>query len=127
MRPYTLTNLRDVEDMAPSLAVDTVQAVRFPQLDAEKTGLSLMAVKPGRRQAVAHRHDEAEEIYVIVAGSGRVKLDDDIVEVQALDAIRVAPDVTRAFEGGSQGLEYVVFGPHHEADGAIQPIEKFWP
>jgi mannose-6-phosphate isomerase-like protein (cupin superfamily) len=126
---YTLKNLRDVADVAPELGVAAAQEIRFAQrdLDAVHTGVSLMAVNPGRRQAIAHRHDEAEEVYVILSGSGRIKLDEDIVEVQPLDAIRIAPAVTRAFEGGPQGIEYVVFGPHHAGDGAIEPIEEFWP
>jgi mannose-6-phosphate isomerase-like protein (cupin superfamily) len=103
--------------------------MRFAQgdLDAVQTGVSLMAVKPGLRQAIAHRHDEAEEVYVILSGSGRIKLDDDIVEVGPMDAIRVAPTVTRALEGGPEGIEYLAVGRHHHGDGAVQPIEEFWP
>src|SRR5215218_2635526 len=102
---YTIKNLRDVRDAAPDAGVDATQEMRFAQgdLNAERTGVSFMAVKPGRRQAIAHRHDEAEEVYVILSGSGRIKLDDDIVDVGPLDAIRIAPTVTRALEGGPAG------------------------
>jgi|SRR5215203_2301305 mannose-6-phosphate isomerase-like protein (cupin superfamily) len=126
---YTIKNLRDVRDAAPDAGVDATQEMRFAQgdLNAERTGVSFMAVKPGRRQAIAHRHDEAEEVYVILSGSGRIKLDDDIVDVGPLDAIRIAPTVTRALEGGPEGIEYLVFGQHHDGDGAIEPIEEFWP
>lgn len=72
--------------------------------------------KPGQR-GKAHRHDRAEEIYVVIGGSGRAVLDGDLVELGRLDAIRVAPPVTRAFEAGPEGLEMLVFGPHHESDG----------
>ena len=47
----------------------------------------------------------------MLAGSGRVKLDD---EIETLDAIRVAPRVTREFEAGSDGIELLAFGPRHE-------------
>ena len=116
---YTVKNLRDVRDAAPDAGVDATQVMRFAQgdLDAVRTGVSLMAVKPGRRQAIAHRHDEAEEVDVIVSGSGRIKLDDDIVEVGPMDAIRVAPTVTRALEGGPDGIEYLAVGQHHDGDG----------
>ncbi len=126
---YTIKNLRDVEDAAPGAGVDATQEMRFAQEDlgAARTGISFMAVKPGRRSAVAHRHDEAEEVYVILSGSGRIKLDDDIVEVRPLDAIRFARPVTRALEGGRGGIEYLAFGAAHEADGAVLPIEEFWP
>jgi hypothetical protein len=58
-------------------------------------------------------------VYVILAGSGSIKLDDELLEVRPLDAIRVAPDVTRAFEAGPDGVEFLAFGPHHEADGEL--------
>jgi mannose-6-phosphate isomerase-like protein (cupin superfamily) len=117
---YTIKNLRDVEDIAPKFGFDSVQEARFPgrDLDAQDTGLAYHRVKPGRRGR-AHRHDNAEEIYVVVGGSGRVKLDDEISEIGPLDAIRVAPNVVRAFEGGPDGLELLAFGARHEGDGEI--------
>lgn len=125
---YTVRNLRDVEDVAPGIGVDDAQEIRFPPRDlGAEAGLALMGLKPGRRPAVAHRHDRAEEVYVILAGSGRIKLDDEILDVRPLDAIRIAPGVTRALEGGPQGLEYLAFGVHHEGDGATLAIEEFWP
>ena len=81
--------------------------------------MSLQLVKPGKRHAFAHRHQEAEEVYVVLSGTGRVKLDDEIVEVGPMDAIRVSPSVTRAFEAGPEGLELLVFGPRHEGDAEI--------
>src|SRR4051812_47100428 len=98
---HTIKNLRDVDDMAPKFGFDAVQEARFAwrDLDAEKTGIAFMRVKPGQRSAFAHRHDEAEEIYVITSGTGRIKLDDEIIDVRPLDAIRIAPGVARALEG----------------------------
>ena len=118
---YTIKNLREVEDKAPQFGIDAVQAARFAHydLDADKTGLAFLGVKPGCRQAFAHRHDEAEEIYVILSGSGRVKLDDEVVEVKPLDAIRVAPKVARQFEADDEGLELLALGPRYEGDGEI--------
>jgi mannose-6-phosphate isomerase-like protein (cupin superfamily) len=118
---YTIKNLRDVEDKAPQFGFDAVQEARFAQydLDAEQTGLGFLCVKPGCRQAFAHRHEKAEEIYVILSGGGRIKLDDEIVEVKALDAIRVAPTVARQFEADDDGLELLAMGARHEKDGEI--------
>ena len=131
MKPdgYTVMNLREVADAAPGIGVDGAQEIRFARgdLHAEMTGLTLMGVKPGRRQAVAHRHDRAEEVYVILSGAGRIKLDDEVLDVRPLDAIRVAPGVTRALEGGPEGIEYLAFGPLHEGDGETVRIEEFWP
>jgi uncharacterized cupin superfamily protein len=124
---YVIKNLRDVEDMAPKFGFDQVQEARFAwrDLGAERTGLSFHVVKPGQRQAFAHRHDQAEEIYVVLSGRGRVKLDDDVENVHPLDAIRVAPGVARAFEAGDQGLELLAFGTHHENDAKMIQ-EDFW-
>ena len=124
---YTIKNLREVEDSAPKFGYSETQEARFAnkELDAEDTGLSFHVVRPGKRQAFAHRHDDAEEIYVVVSGSGRVKLDDEVVEIAPLDAIRVAPAVTRAFEAGGEGLELIACGPHHEGDGELIR-EGFW-
>lgn len=126
---YTVSTLRDSEDQAPAAGVDALQEVRFPgrDLQAETTGLALMGVKAGRRQAVAHRHEHAEEVYVVVAGSGRIKLDDDVRELRVMDAVRIAPGVTRAVEGGPDGIEFLAFGPRHDGDGDTQDADGFWP
>jgi mannose-6-phosphate isomerase-like protein (cupin superfamily) len=122
---YTIKNLREVEDMAASQGFGEVQEARFANadLDADQSGISLQKVKPGKRHAFAHRHNEAEEVYVVISGSGRVKLDDEVREVGELDAIRVAPSVTRAFEAGAEGLELLAFSPRAKGDAEI--VEDF--
>ena len=120
---FTLKNLADVEDSAPKFGFEDIQQARFAtkELDAESTGVSYHRLNAGKRQAFAHRHDEAEEVYVVTAGSGRLKLDDEIVELAVLDAVRVAPGVMRQFEAGPDGLELIAFGPRHDGDGEIAP------
>ncbi|MFL5906333.1 MAG: cupin domain-containing protein [Solirubrobacterales bacterium] len=122
---YTIKNLREVEDMAAAQGFGEVQEARFAhgELGAEQTGVSLQRVKPGKRHAFAHRHKQAEEIYVVLSGSGRVKLDDDVKEVDELDAIRVGPSVTRAFEADDEGLELLAFSPRTAGDAEI--VEDF--
>ena len=126
MSDYQIKNLREVEDMAVKHGFSEAQEARFPRSDlgAESTGFAYHVVRPGKRQAFAHRHDEAEEVNVVLSGSGRVKLDDEVVEIGPLDAIRIAPRVTRAFEAGPDGLELLVFGPHHAGDG--ETVQGFW-
>jgi mannose-6-phosphate isomerase-like protein (cupin superfamily) len=123
---YTKKNLRDVEDMAVKHGLSENQEARFARqaLDAEQTGVNYLIIKPERREAFAHRHRTAEEIYVVLGGSGRVKLDDELVELAALDAVRVGPGTTRSFEAGPDGLEVLVFGPHVESDGEM--VSDFW-
>ena len=121
--PYTLKKLTDVEDSAAKFGVGEVQEARFAKddLDAEHTGVGYHRLKPGKRQAFAHRHEKAEEVYVVLAGSGRVKLDDEILEIEPLEALRVAPGVVRQFEAGSDGMEFLVFGRRHDRDGEVIP------
>lgn len=123
--PYTRKNLDDVEDAAAKFGFQESQESRFVRggdLEALQTGLSFHRFKPGKRQGFAHRHDDVEEIYVVLAGSGRMKLDDDVVELERLDAIRVSPGVMRAFEAGDDGLEVLAFSPRREDDrGEIVP------
>jgi mannose-6-phosphate isomerase-like protein (cupin superfamily) len=126
MAPFTKKNLREVEDVAVKGGVSDNQEVRFAhgELDAEQTGVSFQVVKPSKRHAFGHRHKDAEEIYVVLSGNGRARLDEEIIEVGPLDAIRVSPEVTRAFEADSDGLELLVFGPRHQGDAEVVP--DFW-
>ena len=123
---YTIKNLSDVDDAAVKGGFSENQEAHFAHrdLEATQTGFAYHIVKPGKRQAFGHRHENAEEVYVVIGGEGRLKLDDDVVDLKRLDAIRVAPQVARRFEAGPEGLELVVFGPRHEGDGAILP--DFW-
>ena len=125
---YSIKNLDDVEDSAPKFGFGEVQEARFAHrdLEAQETGFSFHRVKPGKRQGFSHRHENAEEVYVILSGSGRIKLDDDVHDVRRLDAIRISPQVQRAFEAGEEGLEIIAFGTHHEGDGEILPDPSFW-
>jgi mannose-6-phosphate isomerase-like protein (cupin superfamily) len=126
MSDFSIKNLRQVVDMAPKFGYSERQEARFANedLNAERTGLAYHVVRPGRRQAFGHRHQDAEEVNVVISGSGRVRLDDEVVEIAPLDAIRIAPHVTRAFEAGPEGLELLVFGARHAGDGELVP--DFW-
>jgi quercetin dioxygenase-like cupin family protein len=123
---YTLKNLRDTTDSAPKFGFGEIGEAHFPreELGVKQTGFAYHVLKPGKRSAFGHRHDEAEEVYVVLAGSGRLRLDDEIVGVEELDAIRVSPEVTRAWEAGPDGLSLIVFGARHEGDGELE--YDFW-
>jgi uncharacterized cupin superfamily protein len=126
LQPFAKTNLRAVEDQAAKHGLSDHQEARFPRADlgAVQTGMNFLTIKAGRREAFAHRHKTAEEIYVVLGGSGHVKLDDTVVELAPFDVVRVSPGVTRAFEGGSDGLEVLIFGPHVASDGEL--VSDFW-
>jgi uncharacterized cupin superfamily protein len=126
MAGYTIKNLKEVDDSAVKHGFSETQEARFAgeELDAEDTGISLHVVKPGKRQAFAHRHAEAEEIYVVLSGSGQIKLDDDVVEVKPMDAVRISPPVARAVEAGPDGIELLAVGPHHAKD--TEMVSDHW-
>jgi uncharacterized cupin superfamily protein len=124
--PHTQINLDDVEDVAPANGFGHRWEARVARaaLGAEQTGVSLFRLRAGKRSPFSHRHRTDEETYVILSGSGRVKLDDEFFDVRPRDAIRVAPNVARAFEAGPEGLEFLAFGSHHQDDGV--PVEDPW-
>ena len=123
---YTRISLDDVQDAAPANGFGDRWEARVARsaLGAEQTGVTLFRLRAGKRSPFSHRHGRAEEIYVILSGGGLVKLDDEIAEVRALDAIRVAPEVARAFEAGPAGLEFLAFGPYYPGDG--EPVDDPW-
>jgi mannose-6-phosphate isomerase-like protein (cupin superfamily) len=124
--PYTQVNLAEVEDAAPANGFGDRWEARVARtsLQAEQTGVTHFRLRPGKRSPFSHRHAQAEEVYVILVGTGRMKLDDELLDVHALDAIRVRPDVTRALEAGPEGLEFLVVGPHRQGDG--EPVDDPW-
>jgi mannose-6-phosphate isomerase-like protein (cupin superfamily) len=123
---HTKKHLRDVDDSAVQYGLSDTQEARFARRDlaAEQTGVSHLIIKPRRREAFAHRHREAEEVYVVLAGSGRVKLDDELVDLIELDAVRVGPGTARQLEAGPNGLEVLIFGSHVEGD--VEQVPDFW-
>jgi quinol monooxygenase YgiN/quercetin dioxygenase-like cupin family protein len=123
---YTIRNLDDAEDLAAKYGYGETGEARFPsdELEAEHTGVSLQHLRPGKRQQFAHHHHRAEEVYLVLSGSGRVKIEDEILDIGRHDAIRVAPDLTRAFEAGPDGLEFLAFGARWRGDAQIVP--EWW-
>jgi mannose-6-phosphate isomerase-like protein (cupin superfamily) len=125
MSDYTITNLDDVNDSAAAAGLG-FGVVRFPRTDvgAEQTGFVHQRYFPGARQSFGHRHHRAEEVCFVISGSGAVKLDDGVHELRTHDIVRLAPHVTRSFAAGEDGLELLVFGPHHPSDGEV--IQGYW-
>jgi mannose-6-phosphate isomerase-like protein (cupin superfamily) len=123
---FTKISLAEVEDVAPANGFDQRWEARPGRkaLESERTGVFLFRLHPGKRSPFVHRHTDAEEVYVILSGSGRVKLDGELLDVAPRDAIRVAPATARAFEAGPDGLEFIAFGAHHPGDG--EPVGDPW-
>jgi mannose-6-phosphate isomerase-like protein (cupin superfamily) len=126
---YTIRNLEDdVENMAPKFGMAPVVESHFGRkpLESRRLGASYFRLEPNSRLPFGHRHADQEEIYVVVEGSGRVKLDDEIEELRRFDAIRVAADTIRCFEGGSDGLGYIAFGGESEEAAEAEMFPDFW-
>jgi mannose-6-phosphate isomerase-like protein (cupin superfamily) len=96
------------------------------QLASEHLGVSYFRYGPGFRSTMGHSHREQEEAYVVVAGSGRMKLDDEIIDLHKWDVVRVAPQVVRALEGGPEGLEVIAIGSDRPEDGDGVPLPDWW-
>ena len=125
--PFTLRNIKeDLEDIgsrfdgAPDLEFRSATVA----LELEKSGLSYQRVPPGYRFPYGHTHKKQEEVYVVLRGSGRMKVDDEIVELKEWDAVRVPPGTWRGYEAGPEGLEILVIGapnlggaPREDVDG----------
>jgi mannose-6-phosphate isomerase-like protein (cupin superfamily) len=124
--PFTHKNLTEVKDSAPEFGFGEHGELRFAkdELDAERTGFTYQRLNPNVHSPLGHRHQNAEEVYLVIGGSGRIKLDDEIIELERLDTIRVAPEVWRGFSAGPEGLEMIAFGARHDNDGEIDP--QWW-
>jgi mannose-6-phosphate isomerase-like protein (cupin superfamily) len=112
MGSYTKKNLRDVENQAPKFDMPAEMEARFARtpLGGQTLGLSLFTLAPNFRIPFGHKHEGQEEVYVVVRGSGRVKVEDEVVELGQWDAIRFDKNTMRNVEAGPDGLEYVAFG-----------------
>ena len=126
MADYTHMNLTEVKDAAPGFGFGEMGEIRFAKddLDAARTGITHLKLNPGTRMPFGHVHEEAEEIYVVIAGSGRMKMDDEIVEIVELDAIRISPETARGFEAGPEGISLIAVGARHDNDGEV--LNDWW-
>jgi mannose-6-phosphate isomerase-like protein (cupin superfamily) len=125
--PYTLKNIkRDLEDIGSVFdgAPDLQFRAATKPLQLEQSALSYQWVPPNYRFPYGHTHATQEEVYLVVRGSGRMKLDDEVVDVVEWDAVRVPPGTWRGYEAGAEGLELLVIGapnlgevPRDDVDG----------
>jgi quercetin dioxygenase-like cupin family protein len=124
---YTIVNLMEIDDSVNG-RVDGLEG-RFSRkyLDSRDLGISHWRFAAGTRNGDGHSHREQEEAYVVVAGSGRMRLDDEVRELRLWDVVRVAPEVVRAFEAGPDGLELIaVGGPKPEGGDGVR-ADTPWP
>jgi mannose-6-phosphate isomerase-like protein (cupin superfamily) len=126
MPDFTKKNLMDIDDAAAERGPDIEARFGRQHLNSTHLGLSYFRYGAGYRGPIGHRHREQEEAYVVVSGSGRAKLDDEVVELHRWDVLRVAPSVVRAFEGGPEGMEVIAVGSDRPEGGDGEMIPDFW-
>jgi mannose-6-phosphate isomerase-like protein (cupin superfamily) len=128
MADYTLKNLQeDVPNMAADQDLDMEARFGRSHIDSRYLGVSLFRFEPNFRMPFGHKHTEQEEAYVVVSGSGVVRLDDEIVELREWDVVRVAPAVVRGFEGGPDGLVLIAIGADRPEGGDGVRVAEWWP
>ena len=128
MSDYSIVNLREVEDSAAAWGMPEGMEARFPKRALGSTigAVSLQRLGPGLRSPFGHRHARQEELYVIVEGGGRMKLEDEVVDVRQWDAVRVAPGTMRAFEAGPEGLELLAYGAPIAEEPDVEMAPGWW-
>lgn len=129
MADYTLLNLKsDVEDMGERFGYAPNMEARFARkpLGLEKSGVSYFKIAPDFRVPFGHRHGEQEEVYLLLSGSARIKLEDEVVELKPLDAVRVPGSTTRGLEAGPDGAEIVAFGAPNTDNKDAEMDPGFW-
>jgi quercetin dioxygenase-like cupin family protein len=127
MSRYATVNLLEVEDSVGDRAPGIEGRFGRKHLDSRDLGVSLFRYAANLRSPMAHSHREQEEAYIVVGGSGRVLLDDEVQELRQWDVVRVAPEVVRSFEGGPEGLDIVAIGGPKPADGDGVMGVANWP
>ncbi len=127
MSSFAAVNLLEIEDAVGERAPGIEGRFARKHLDSRDLGVSLFRYAANLRSPVAHSHREQEEVYVVVAGSGRVLLDGELHDLRQWDVLRVAPEVVRAFEGGPEGLDIVAVGGPRPEDGDGVMGEAAWP
>ena len=128
MADYTVVNLKEVEDQAPKFGLSPQLEARMARvaLGLENSGVSYQRIAPNFRLPFGHNHRNQEEIYVLVGGSARVKLEDEVVDLKPFDAVRVAKETMRGFEAGPEGAEFIAIGAPNTGPGDADTVQDWW-
>jgi mannose-6-phosphate isomerase-like protein (cupin superfamily) len=127
MPDYAIVNLLELDDTVQGRVEGLEGRFSRSQLGSRDLGVSHWRYAPNLRNPMSHSHREQEEAYVVVAGSGRVRLEDEIRDIRQWDVIRVAPRVLRGFEAGPDGLELIAVGGPRPEGGDGQLSDSPWP
>ena len=128
MGEYTKVNLKGVEDQAERFGLAPRIEARMARvaLELENSGVSYQRLSPNFRLPFGHKHKQQEEVYIVVSGNARMKLDDEIIQLEQWDAVRVPKETMRAIEGGAAGAEFIVIGAPNTGPGDAEIDEGWW-
>jgi quercetin dioxygenase-like cupin family protein len=129
MAAYTHINLKDdVDDQAPNFGLSPQLETRMARvpLEMENAGVSYIRIAPGFRIPFGHKHKNQEEVYVLVSGNARIKIEDEVRELRQWDAVRLHRDTVRGFEAGDQGAELLAIGAPNTGPGDAEVIDDWW-
>ena len=127
MSGYAIVNLLELDDSVAGRVPGLEGRFGRNRLGSRDLGVTHWRYEPGTRNTTSHTHREQEEAYVVVAGSGRVRLDDELREIRQWDVVRVSPEVVRAFEAGRDGLELIAVGGPKPEGGDGVASDSPWP
>jgi mannose-6-phosphate isomerase-like protein (cupin superfamily) len=128
MASYTIVNLKQVEDLAPKFGFAPNLESRFARvpLGLEQSGLSYFRIAPDFRVPFGHTHGEQEEVYVVVGGSARVRIEEEVVELGPWDAVRIPAGAAHGMEGGPEGAEILAFGAPNTENKDVEMLQGWW-
>lgn len=128
MADYTVKNLKELENSAERFGLAPNVEARFARkaLATTSSGLSYQRYAPDFRAPFAHKHSKQEEVYLILSGSARLKIDDEIVELKEWDAVRVPPGATRQWHSGPDGFEVLAIGAPVFEENDAEMIADWW-
>ncbi len=128
MSDYTHVNLKEVEDQAPRFGLSPQLEMRMGRvaLGLENSGVSYFRMAPGFRVPFGHQHKQQEEVYVLVNGSARIKVGDEVRELKQWDAVRFHKDTMRGVEAGDDGAEFILIGAPNTGPGDAETVQGWW-
>jgi len=129
MAGYTVQNLKEIDNQGVNFGLDEndiqLRMAKDP-LECADCGLTYMRLGPGWRTPFGHNHKTQEEIYILVNGSARMKLEDKLVDMKPFTAVRVSPETMRSYEGGPEGAELIVIGTPRTGGGDADIVQGWW-
>jgi mannose-6-phosphate isomerase-like protein (cupin superfamily) len=126
---HTVKNLKEIENQGVKFGLDEndiqLRMAKDP-LETENCGISYVRLGSGWRTPFGHTHKTQEEIYILVNGSARMKIEDEIVDLKPFTAVRVSPATMRSYEGGPEGAELIVIGTPKTGPGDADTVQGWW-